>query len=633
MPIKVAKEKAQRRLEDAKKLLEAAEKRFGGNVATKNTQRNLLKQQYGNFTASSSEILDQTFDRLQKLVNQLELLGEKLSQEDVNQKLLRSLSPEWNTHVVVWRNKADLDTISMDDLYNNLKCEYDWSDQAEEETVKILKSHNEPLSKDLKKSELMVLGYKTGLKSVEERLEFYKTNESIYLEDIKVLKVKIQIKYIAIRELRKKLNTAQKEKDGIQLEVDKFVNASKTLYKLIDCQIVGNCKKGLGYESYNAVPPPYTGNFMPLEPDLSFTRFDEFVSEPVDENSKAKPSEEEPKVVRKNNDALIIKEWVSDNEEDDVNQPKIEKKIVRPSIVKKEFVNSKLQKKTVRKIVNQNTIFKLYETIWVSCYHFYAKDHLGKFNGKADEGFFVGYSLNIKAFRVFNSRTKIVEENLHIRFSENTPNVVGTKSNDNAGQARKESEHVDEDPRQKSECKDQEKETNVNSTNNVNAASITLVEIKTSKPKAKGIVLQEQSESITTTTTTISLKKSQDKGKAIIIEDHVKPNKKVQIMLNEETAKNLQAEFDKEQRIARKKAKKELVANIALIEEYFITELVEGSSKRVGEELTQESVKMQKLDDDKETAELKQLMKIIPDEEEVEIDAISLAVKSPNIID
>ncbi|GKF38273.1 hypothetical protein Tco_0118334, partial [Tanacetum coccineum] len=45
---------------------------------------------------------------------------EKLSQEDVNQKLLRSLSPEWNTHAVVWRNKADLDTMSMDDLYNNL---------------------------------------------------------------------------------------------------------------------------------------------------------------------------------------------------------------------------------------------------------------------------------------------------------------------------------------------------------------------------------------------------------------------------------------------------------------------------------------------------------------------------------
>nr|GEZ66523.1 ribonuclease H-like domain-containing protein [Tanacetum cinerariifolium] len=87
MPITTVKEKAQRRLEvkatstlmmgisnehqlklnsikDAKQLLEAIEKRFGGNAATKKTKRNLLKQQYENFTASSLEMLDQTFDRL-----------------------------------------------------------------------------------------------------------------------------------------------------------------------------------------------------------------------------------------------------------------------------------------------------------------------------------------------------------------------------------------------------------------------------------------------------------------------------------------------------------------------------------------------------------------------------------------
>ncbi|GJX43906.1 retrovirus-related pol polyprotein from transposon TNT 1-94 [Tanacetum coccineum] len=68
-------------------------------------------------------------------------------------------------------------------------------------------------------------------------------------------------------------------------------------------------------------------------------------------------------------------------------------------------------------------------------------DHLGKFDGKADKGFFVGYSLNSKSFRVFNSRTRIVEENLHIRFSKSTPNA---------------------------------KEDNVNSTNNVNTVSSTV---------------------------------------------------------------------------------------------------------------------------------------------------------------
>ncbi|GKB64267.1 retrovirus-related pol polyprotein from transposon TNT 1-94, partial [Tanacetum coccineum] len=141
-------------------------------------------------------------------------------------------------------------------------------------------------------------------------------------------------------------------------------------------------------------------------------------------------------------------------------------------------------------------------------------DHLGKFDGKADEGFFVGYSLNSKAFRVLNSKTRIVEENLHIRFSESTPNAVGTKESDNAGQARKEtkpvknyillplwtanllysqdlkSSHddgskpsnddgkkVDEDARKDSDYNDQEKEDNANNTNNVNPASTNEVNI------------------------------------------------------------------------------------------------------------------------------------------------------------
>ncbi|GJV41071.1 retrovirus-related pol polyprotein from transposon TNT 1-94 [Tanacetum coccineum] len=85
--------------------------------------------------------------------------------------------------------------------------------------------------------------------------------------------------------------------------------------------------------------------------------------------------------------------------------------------------------------------------------------------------------------------------------------------------------------------------------------------LKTSKPKVKGIVFQEQGKS--TTTTTISSQQSQDKGKGILIE---LVKKKDQILLDEETALNLQAEFDKEEKLAREKAKKEQEANIALIE-------------------------------------------------------------------
>nr|GEY59753.1 hypothetical protein [Tanacetum cinerariifolium] len=80
------------------------------------------------------------------------------------------------------------------------------------------------------------------------------------------------------------------------------------------------------------------GNFMPPKSDLSFTGLDEFVNKPVVENYEAKFSKNELKVVRKNNDALIIKELVLDNEEEEMTQPKIIKKIVKPSIHKIEFV-------------------------------------------------------------------------------------------------------------------------------------------------------------------------------------------------------------------------------------------------------------------------------------------------------
>nr|GFA07956.1 ribonuclease H-like domain-containing protein [Tanacetum cinerariifolium] len=75
---------------DAKTLMEAIEKRFKGNTKTKKVQKTLLKQQYENFT-------------------------------DVNLKFLQILPSEWKTHTLIWRNKADLEEQSLDDLFNSLK--------------------------------------------------------------------------------------------------------------------------------------------------------------------------------------------------------------------------------------------------------------------------------------------------------------------------------------------------------------------------------------------------------------------------------------------------------------------------------------------------------------------------------
>nr|GEY99786.1 hypothetical protein [Tanacetum cinerariifolium] len=106
---------------DAKSLFAAIKTRFSSNEATKKTQKTLLKQMYENFSATSTEFVDSIFNRLQKLVSQLDVLSEFISQEDLNLKFLRSLPSDWNTHVVVWSNKPDLDIMSIDDLYNNFK--------------------------------------------------------------------------------------------------------------------------------------------------------------------------------------------------------------------------------------------------------------------------------------------------------------------------------------------------------------------------------------------------------------------------------------------------------------------------------------------------------------------------------
>ncbi|GJT89886.1 ribonuclease H-like domain-containing protein [Tanacetum coccineum] len=235
---------------------------------------------------------------------------------------------------------------------------YDWSDQEEEgptnfalmaysstssnsevstdsncsssclENVKILKEQNEQLLKDLRTSKLNVIAYKTGLESIEARLLVYKKNESVYEEDIKVLKREIHLREVAITELRRKLELAQKQKDEIQLTVENFKNLSKNLSRLIDYRIVHKCK----IEEFTSEP---------------------IVIKPVVENSKAKASEAKPKVVRKNNGVPIIKDWVSDSEEENVSQTKIKKKTSKPSFVKIDFVKTKQTNKTNRKTAKQ----------------------------------------------------------------------------------------------------------------------------------------------------------------------------------------------------------------------------------------------------------------------------------------
>nr|GEV06264.1 hypothetical protein [Tanacetum cinerariifolium] len=352
---------------------------------------------------------------------------------------------------------------------------YDWSDQAEEGPIYALMDFSSS------SSNLEVSNDSTCLKSCLETVKLLKSQNDQLLKDLKKFKLMV-LGEIAIRELRKKLKIAQKEKNGIQLNVDKFEHASKSLNKLIECQIVDNCKKGLGYENYNPVLPPYIGNLMPLTHDLSFTGLDEFVNKPVVENCKAKSSEEEPKVVRKNDDALIIEEWVSDDEEHDVSQPKIKKKIVRSTIVKTEFVKSKQQGKTARKTVKQfeqhrqNTHRNMsyltdYEEIDEGYVAFGGNPKRKKIRGKCP-------------IKIGSGPDWLFDIDALTRIMNYEPIVAGTRSNgfadpksshdDGSKPLSDDEKKVDEDPRNENECNDQEKKDNINSTNNVNTISLTV---------------------------------------------------------------------------------------------------------------------------------------------------------------
>ncbi|GJS24101.1 ribonuclease H-like domain-containing protein [Tanacetum coccineum] len=149
-----------------------------------------------------------------------------------------------------------------------------------------------------------------GLESLEARIVVHEKNEVVYEEDIAFLKYDVQVKDISIKYLKNQLEEALKEKDYLKLKLEKFKESSKNLTKLINSQISDKDKTGLGYDSqinesevvhsvfnskesdvddslvndrfktgkgFHAVLPPYTGNYMPSRPDLSFARLDDSV--------------------------------------------------------------------------------------------------------------------------------------------------------------------------------------------------------------------------------------------------------------------------------------------------------------------------------------------------------------------
>ncbi|GKA79846.1 hypothetical protein Tco_0786442 [Tanacetum coccineum] len=152
------------------------------------------------------------------------------------------------------------------------------------------------------------------------------------------------------------------------------------------------------------------------------------------------------------------------------------------------------------------------------------------------------------------------------------------------------------------------------------------------RPKAKGLVIHEQEQAHTPTVSSqqpLQLN-VQDKGKGKMVEPEPvkKLSKKDQLMLDEELAFKLQAEEEEEERLAREKAQQIEEANIVSWDHIY-----EEGKHICKDGYRIESAKKQKVDEDRETTELKRLIEVMPDEEEVALDAIPLAVKSSSIVD
>nr|GFA46974.1 hypothetical protein [Tanacetum cinerariifolium] len=217
---------------------------------------------------------------------------------------------------------------------------YDWSYQAEEEPANYALMDFSSLSSSSDNN--VPSCSKACLESVEARLLVYKQNEFVFKENIKLLNIKVKLRDTTLVALRQKLENVEQERDDLKLKLEKFQTSSKNLTELLASQT--NEKTGLGYNSqvftqamfdcddyfssesdcetwfqhsggYHAVPPPYTGTFMPPTPDLVFNT----ASTAVGTNhlafnvqlSPTKPDQDLSHTTRST--APIIEDWVSDS--------------------------------------------------------------------------------------------------------------------------------------------------------------------------------------------------------------------------------------------------------------------------------------------------------------------------------
>ncbi|GJU00168.1 putative ribonuclease H-like domain-containing protein [Tanacetum coccineum] len=187
---------------------------------------------------------------------------------------------------------------------------------------------------EFKKSEFNLATYKRGLAFAEEQLVFYKKNKVLFCEQLAILKRDISYKDSEISVLKSELEKLRQEKESNQLKIENFDNAFKSLDKLIGSQITDKSRKGVGFVSYNVVPPPPTRLFSPPNLNLSNSGLEEFQQpefEGYGPKTSKSVSEDTSNEVREYLDASLVEELVSND--------KLEKKTVFLTVAKINFAN------------------------------------------------------------------------------------------------------------------------------------------------------------------------------------------------------------------------------------------------------------------------------------------------------
>nr|GEX48885.1 ribonuclease H-like domain-containing protein [Tanacetum cinerariifolium] len=471
---------------DAKEMWEAITSRFGGTDESKKMQKYLLKQQFEGFSVSTSEGLHKGYDRFQTLMSQLELHGAGVSHEDVNQKVFKrnvegtiaSSSNTQNVAFVSAENTSSTNDVSTAYSVSSpsvSKSQKEGSSSYTDEVIHYFFSNQSSAPQmdydDLEQIndddiEKMDLKWQTKV----ECFNFHKMGH--FARDCKAKGTKIAEEEMlgSDNEVKscskaceesyarlKKLYDDQRDKLGdASVEITAYTLALKKASDLEDTPVNDRFADGM-----HAVPSLITGNYMRSGPDveIDYSKFTYGPKQTLANESNSKPSEyasyesdssvetstsmlelveNASKVFRKPKvwtDAPIIEEYKSDSDNDSVSNVQEDKE--KPSFaftdsVKHDDPHKALKDKGIvdsgcsRHMTGNKAHLADYQEFKGGSVAFGGRNGriTGKFDGKSDSGFLVGYFLNCKAFRVYNLETKRVEENLHVNFLENKPNVA-----------------------------------------------------------------------------------------------------------------------------------------------------------------------------------------------------------------